>query len=76
MFKMSEITVLRGLSDAVVMDSARAPNASPITKPRVLPARVVTDGTFGWRRKSSGQWSVLIDLAFFRNGKSLAPGVL
>ena len=41
MSKMSEITVLRGLSDAIVVDRPSAPNASPIAETSVLTARVV-----------------------------------
>ena len=44
--KMAEIAVLRRLSDAVVVDRPRAPNAPPVTKTGVLTARVVADRTF------------------------------
>ena len=45
--EISEIAVLRGLGDAVVVHRPRAPDAAPVAESGVLTAGIVTNRTLG-----------------------------
>ena len=50
--EISEIAVLRRLSDAVVVHRPRAPHAPPVAQSGVLTAGIVTNRTLGCAPKS------------------------